>query len=137
MVKVIQVEHGPELWPLLGPFMADKNVHAELGGPICSDPNHLWFVAMDGDHVVGFCGILVTEKAYILHSAYVIRDRRGQGIGSKLATARNRYLATLPVKTVRTVIREDRWSNYEKQGFAIQRKRGEWLCIVKGMVKND
>lgn len=131
MVKVIRVEHGPELWPLLGPFMADKEVHKELGGAICSDPNHVWFVALDSESVVGFCGILVTDKAYILHSAYVVKDRRDQGIGGQLANARDEYLTTLPPRPVRSVIRNNRWADYEKSGFTIQRQRGEWLYIIR------
>lgn len=121
--------HGdPEMFVLAGPFLCSREVHKELEGPIFSGPNTWWLFATEGDRdVIGFCALRETEGAYWFDYAYVIPDRRGEGVYSALSEERERLLAEMPPKPIRVVCRESRWPGFADRGFSIDYRRGKWI----------
>lgn len=120
-----------ELWAALGPFLVNREVIAELGGlPIYSVPGVHWFIARDSDRVIGFVSMRLAPKAVWYDYGYVVPDRRGRGVFTALAKARDAEAAhdTLPK---RIVIREARWKHYRTRGWKIDSRRGSWIHASK------
>lgn len=106
------------LWPLVGPFAADKGVAKELGGGAFGDAGTVWLVADVAGAVAGFCTIRPERARYWFENAYVLPDYRGRGVFAALAAAREAELLKLPPLPVRTRVRLPRWEHYENRGFA-------------------
>ena len=127
-VVLKQYRHDDKaLWPLIGPFIASREVVQSLGGPVYSDDQTTWWVATDGKEVVGWASVQEAKDAYWLASAWVIPDKRGDKVHTLMAEARDKYLATLPPRTVKVCCRMARWSHYKDLGFYQDRVRGDWV----------
>lgn len=131
-VVIKQYRHeDAALWPLIGPFLASREVHKSLGGPVFSDADTSWWVATESKAVVGFCSLREAKGAYWLENSYVLPDSRGEGIHTKLADVRLKHLATLPSKTVKVCCRTARWPYYEGWGFHQDQVKGDWIYASK------
>lgn len=127
-VVLTQYRHeDAELWPLIGPFIASREVVKALGGPVFSDQQTAWWVATDGDEVVGWASVQEAKGAYWLASAWVVPDKRGDKIHVALADVRDKHLASLPPKTVKVCCRMARWQHYEERGFHQDQVKGDWV----------
>lgn len=127
-IDVRQYSHtDAELWPQLGPLACSRQVQKELEGPVFSSPAVTWFIARDGEQVVGFAAMRVDSKGYWVEYAYVIPERRKQGIHKLLADARAKCLAEMPEQTIRVCCKADRWKHYKNQGFVVSSERGSWV----------
>lgn len=134
-MKIETYIHGSSrdsaLWAALGPFLVNREVVAELGGlPIYSAPGMHWFIAREGDRVVGFSAMRLAPKAVWYDYGYVVPDRRGQGVFAALGKVRDAEAAHSSAP-VRAVIREDRWKHYRQRGWKIASRRGSWLHIIR------
>jgi predicted acetyltransferase len=70
-----------DFYVLLGPFLSNRQVEREIGYRIYDDEGKIWFIALDGYTVAGFC--YVHEKAasqYHFGSCYVVNEYRRKGI---------------------------------------------------------
>jgi hypothetical protein len=54
-------------WQLMGRFFADRCVRKELGMAMSSDERYTWFVAIDGNTVLGFCAAVATPGGIDYH----------------------------------------------------------------------
>jgi hypothetical protein len=76
-------------YALLGPFLARREVVAEVGGHMWDDDDKTWFVAVDGKTVVGFCAARPAAKGVTSYlSAYVAPSSRRAGVYRVLWQAR-------------------------------------------------
>lgn len=74
---------------LMGPFLARREVIAEIGGPIWDDDDKVWFIALVDGAVIGFCAARPGRSGRTVYqSAYVAPDWRKQGVYRALWRAR-------------------------------------------------
>lgn len=111
----------PEFYPVMGPFLASRDVVRHVGGSIWDDPGKAWHVAVDGRDVAGFIatrtarGLVVAESCYAVDGA-VMSDLIAAAIG-----------AAAPSPLVTTVLRENS-GVYLAAGFA---QAGETTRFLK------
>jgi len=129
IVRAADGEAQLYLW--LGSFALSREVQREMDGPLTSGPGVQWFVALDEGAVVGFCSLRAERAVYWFDYVYVVPERRGQGVHTRLAQAREDYLATLPPHSVNVCCRTRRWPHYARRGFNIKRRRGDWIYGVR------
>jgi hypothetical protein len=133
-MKIETYIHGSSgdkaLWAALGPFLCDRKVIKDLGGPIYSAPGVHWFVAYDGDRVVGFASMRLAPQAVWHDYGYVVPDRRSTGVFTALAKTRDREAAHESTPA-RSVICAPRWKHYKARGWKIATKRGQWFTITR------
>lgn len=131
-VTIEHYEHGPKLWPRLGPFLASRSVHRELGGPILSAPATHWWVALEGRQVVGFASLRVTRTALWHDVTYVVPEARHRGTHASLAAARDAYAAEHhPDLPARVATCAERWHHYVERGWAVASERGTWVHGIR------
>lgn len=134
MGPIAILKHGDKrLWPLIGPFLCNREVLKELLGPIYSADGVVWFVATERGAVIGFCSLRPTDSALWFDYAYVIPERRGKGVFSKLATARDKFVADLEPLPLRIAVPERRWKHYRSRGWSEHSRRGSWVYGIKEM----
>lgn len=126
-MKIRTYAHGdPELWGHLGPFLADRKVHQELGGPIYSTEGVTWFVAIERGKAVGFASLRQTKTARHYDYDYVVPGKRGTGIHAALCEVRDKVAGSGSLPR-RVVVRESRWHHYESRGWRLRSRRGSWV----------
>jgi GNAT superfamily N-acetyltransferase len=83
---------SPEFYPLIGPFLARRDIVAELGGHLWDDDDKTWFVAIQGDReVIGFCAARSAPGGKTtFQSAYVLPPHRRHGVYRRLWKARRK-----------------------------------------------
>ena len=88
-MEIKQYAHGEgDFWCKMGPFFASRQVRNELGIAMSSDESYTWFVAFNGDEVVGFAAVEITGGTAVLRHAYVNPANRANGIYAKMLEAR-------------------------------------------------
>lgn len=133
--RIAVIPHGRrELWCTLGQFFCDRDVIREMAGPLYSGDGVTWFVARDGRRVVGFCSLRETRNAYWYDYLYTVPDRRGEGIASVLAAARERHVAALEARPIMVACPAKRWHHYETRGWTVRSRRGAWIYGTRGFV---
>jgi len=113
----------PEFYPLLGPFLAQRTVIAELGAPPYDDPGKVWFIALDGEQVMGFAGVRFYDKQAIFCSDYTVPEYRRRGIHKQLTAERLEYAKSRAHSVVATVTRAGQ-RTYEYFGFGATGRSG-------------
>lgn len=134
MTTIERIEHGdPRLWTWLGPFLASRAVHRELGGALYSTAGVVWWVATneDGD-VVGFASLRTTRTAAWHDYTYVVPAARGRGVHALLAAARDAFIAErYPDLVERVATCSDRWHHYVERGWEVASERGSWVHGIR------
>lgn len=131
MKITIHLHYDRELWPLIGPHLASREVVKALGGPVFSEDATTWFVAREGRVVVGFIGVRLAKSGYWIDCTYVVPDHRGKGVHTALAGACDVWLAKKPPQPLSVVCRSARWHRYEAIGFQRTRTNGDWITGKK------
>lgn len=113
---VVLTNQDPGFYPLLGPFLSQRNIVAELGFPVFDDPGKVWFVAMDGDKVAGFAGLVSKGDVAIFCSDYVLPDYRQHHIHDQLIEARLLNVSG-KASAAMVMVCNTAKENYERHGF--------------------
>lgn len=87
-------------WPMMGPYIASREVHKELNDNIFDDGWTVWFVmhtetgreVPTSENVLGFCCARITESKCELKHDYVLPEYRNDRRYSILFDARQKYL---------------------------------------------
>jgi hypothetical protein len=61
-------------YPLVGPFLSNRQIVAELGFPIWDDPSKIWFIALQGRRLVGICASVDEGDSARFTSDYVLPE---------------------------------------------------------------
>lgn len=133
-VRIQHLEHGdPRLWELIGPALASREVHRELGGPMYSAPDTHWWVALDAGVLIGFASLRLTSSAAWIDYTYVVESWRGRGLHTQVAAARDAWAAQHVAEglPLRVAVREARWHHYEQRGWRVSSRRGSWVHGVR------
>jgi len=122
---------SPEFYELLGPYLARREVHRDLGAPPWDDDGKVWFVAVRGKRVVGFCAYTIGSGKVHLESAYVAPEARGSGVYDALFKARLADLS--PPATLRSTIRHAALPEFRRHGFKVVRRLKNFVVVEKGL----
>ncbi|UWZ37800.1 GNAT family N-acetyltransferase [Dactylosporangium roseum] len=114
---------------LLGPFLARREVVAEVGGPIWDEDDKTWFVALADGVVVGFCAARESGSVVTLQSAYVVPGYRRSGVYRALFADRLAWLGDRPARAVCT---EASLPAFLDTGFTEARTRGRFTEVRRG-----
>lgn len=115
----------PEFYQLLGPFLSRREIVRELGYPVWDDDGKVWYVAQEDGRVVGFAALRRDNGKTILTSAYVVPERRRQGIYRLLFDARLRE-ALAPGTVIEAVVTPQATGMFEQRGFERVGMRGRY-----------
>lgn len=120
-VRIIRVEHGGEFFNDIAMASLDKSIRKELGYPISSEPNQKWWIALNGNHVLGFCSLVEKKnESYMCHD-YVYNYFRGKGIYDKLFKERFEYAVSLK-KKIKSVATNKSLGAFLRYGFQVTKK---------------
>jgi GNAT superfamily N-acetyltransferase len=125
----------PRFYVLMGPYLAQRKIARELGGPIWDDEGAIWFVALSpptqgrtvGHQVLGFASAREKGQHVELDNAYVLPAYRGHGIYRALLEERLRIWA--PGTTFRALTTQNSVDALLRRGFTIRRRRGQYTEV--------
>jgi len=117
----------PDFYRVLGPFLARREVHKQVGGPVYDDDGKTWIVARNSDgQVLGFIGITNAKGTAVAKSCYLV-DETDTDLLADLIGA---VLATVAPTPVRTTVRAARADAYIKAGFVEAGRTGGFAKLV-------
>jgi len=119
---------GQGFYRLLGPFLARREVVAEVGGPIWDDDGKTWWVALAGGEVAGFCAATVPGAGgpVVFRSAYTLPGFRRAGVYRRLFSDRLAWSGGRPVRATCTAAS---LPMFERHGFTTVRTRGRFTDV--------
>jgi len=124
-------KHGEVgMWEAIGPFVASREVHKELGGPLYSDEQTTWFVAYSNKAAIGFASMREAKSATHYDYDYVAPSERSKGVYTRLAAARDEAAKKIG-KPLETLVCAPRWKHYRQAGWKKLSERGQWLRLGK------
>lgn len=129
MIIKTMTQDSEGFWQLMGRFFADRCVRRELGMAMSSDESYTWFVAIDGDTVLGFCAAVATRAGIEFKHRWVLPSHRGQGIGRALFEARLDFAGDRPIKAVAVPSVQ---ALFERHGFTKVRQQGRYPVMKRG-----
>lgn len=111
----------PQFYPLMGPFLARRNIVRELGFPLWDEDDKTWFICLVDGQVAGFCAFRKDKKAIHLVSAYTLPAHRRHGVYSQLFHFR---LLALPKPChVTAMVTTSACPTFVKEGFTAMSSR--------------
>lgn len=124
-----------DFYVLLGPFLANREVHKALGGVPWDDDDKTWIIALDDDkRVVGFAAVARRGKKATVESLYTtVRDAR---LAARLVKAALKAAGT--DVEVRAVVRHEAAPAYRKAGFTTTVKEtANFVTLVRPVQKKE
>lgn len=113
-------------YPLLGPFLARKEVVREVGAPLWDEDGKAWVVITEGGKVAAF-GAIVNGKGHVrFTSDYVLPAHRGEGLHRRLVLERLKATGGTPATAVCSPAG---LPAYLAEGFSPVRKRGRYTEV--------
>jgi N-acetylglutamate synthase-like GNAT family acetyltransferase len=119
----------PDFYALLGPFLARREVYAELGHPLWDEDTKVWYVEVQDGQVCGFAALNRLRTHVVLCSAYVLPDQRHRGIYRRLLAARVQDAG--PGVELRAIATAASKVALEQFGFSAVRQRGRYFEMVR------
>ena len=124
-MEIITLTNQDErFYPLMGPFMARRDVEKEIGYKIYDDDGKVWFVALEDGAVIGFC--YRWEKStgcFQIGSCYTVPEHRGKGVFQALLSA---AMHGISGRVQMTTNNPQVMSILEKHGFTALTQRGSF-----------
>lgn len=104
-----------DFYPLLGPFLARRDVARYVGGEIWDDDDKTWIVATSDDgHVLGFIGERTSGGLVHVESCYVVGD--DPRMAGRLVRAAVKAVEPSPCVTI---VRHEHVDAYRQVGFVV------------------
>lgn len=126
-------------WPMVGPYIASREVYDELRDFIFDDDQTIWFVVYNkpprdvpsADDVLGFCCARVTDTKIELRHDYVKGDN--PGLYSFLLSVREKYLREHFPDKPQQIITRDKVAieRLRKGGFKSGGRKGSYTIFWK------
>lgn len=125
-------EHKRELFGLIGEYCASAEVRASLGGPISSDEQHVWFVALQPDGAVaGFAAAVPQSNARGRIAHLYITAPKFHALEAKLLRACEKELAGSGRLHLSLIDYARRESFYHVHGWTAGAARGQFTTYTK------
>lgn len=102
-------------YAIMGPFLARREITKELGGMTWDDDGAVWFVAMRGKDVIGFCALRQRGARAELRSSYVLPEHRRNGVYERLFE--ERLAAIERPARARSVVHKEAVPVFRAHGF--------------------
>lgn len=128
-------------WPMVGPYIASRDVRKELNDNIYDDEQTVWFVmyieegrTVPDDHsVLGFCCARITDTKCELRHDYIREEFRGARRYSILFDARQRYLKEKHPGKPQEIVTNTKEivEKVKKEGFVSSSRRGSYTVFRK------
>jgi N-acetylglutamate synthase-like GNAT family acetyltransferase len=126
---ITRVTNGdPSFYSLVGPFLARREIVAELGSPTWDDDDKIWLVAHTETETLGFIAIQPEKSAWSIRSLYVRPEARNEVIGSTLVL---RALELNPATTYKATATEASRDLFIACGFIERDKRGKRFTLLE------
>lgn len=126
------VNTDPVFYKILGPYLANRDVHKQLGGVPWDDDEKTWYVLRDhattGRPVLGFAAVSAHSGRTTVESLY-LADPAHKRVATELVAA----IAHTHGKTINlhaTVRREAAYA-YEAAGFRIDTEKVNFVTLVR------
>nr|EES51962.1 MAG: hypothetical protein UBAL3_95390023 [Leptospirillum ferrodiazotrophum] len=114
-----------DLFGWIGEVCASASVRAELGAPVTSAPGDVWFVAVEGKRLLGFCGVsILKNRKAKLHGMVVLAPSQ-KSIEETLKTMAEVEAIGHGATEILVVDKETRQKEYEGQGWKVIGDRGK------------
>jgi len=123
-------------WPMLGPYIASREVTNELNDKIYDDEQTVWFILFvkggrnvpDDESVIGFCCARITESKCELRHDYIREEYRDKKRYSLLFKIRQSYLSReYPDKPQEIVTQNELIiEKLNSESFKVVAKRGSY-----------
>jgi GNAT superfamily N-acetyltransferase len=128
-MKIVTYEdRSPEFWARMGPFFAQRRYRRAMPY-LVDDDGYIWFLAVDGETVLGFGAVHETKDYGVLSGLYVAEKHRGNGVARKLIDARIRWCLEKGLKKAKTTASSDSRPIFEKSGFAVTGTKGQYTMM--------
>lgn len=122
---------------IVQPYWQDKAIQKELGLAL-TDRGYRWFVAQDGDKVLGFAAIAPIKNGTLpfkgagaeIKYFYMLPEHRNSGIDDDMMNAILKAFENLPIKSV---ILPGEKKFYESFGFVQVDSRGQYPLMARGV----
>ena len=121
-------ERPAEFWALMGPFFAQRKYRREMPY-LVDDEGYVWFLALDGDTLLGFAAVHAMKDHAVVSGLYVREDRRGNGIAKKLISACLKWSFGEKILKVKTTASPDSRPVFEKMGFSETGQKGKYVMM--------
>ena len=132
-VGIRVIDHDePDFYPLIGPFLARREIALEVGSPLWDEPGKHWLVALRDGRVVGLCAWLRQRHHVRLLSAYVVPEYRRQGVYAALFASR---LEAVGAIDLRSTVTPASLGTFLRAGFRIDRRRGRYAFVHRAAVR--
>lgn len=120
-----------ELGALLGVFALDRRVAAELGAPLCDDPEtHRWFVVCGaGGVVAGFAAVVRAGTKVMFTHDYVCPEWRRRGLHTRLVRERLEWARAQHAVIARATVTPAGLGQYLVNGFSPIGTRGRYTIV--------
>lgn len=129
---LILTNEDPRFYALLGPYLARREIVAELGFPVYDDPGKVWFVALDGEAVAGFTGLRLERGKAHFTSDYVRPGYRQQGVYDRLMAARLTY-ASDKASNAHAAVTKAAQHTYERHGFLAGKQYKRYTKVSRSL----
>lgn len=75
-MKIIKITNqDKEFYPLLGPYLANRDIEKAIGYQLYDDPGKVWVIAKNGRNVIGFCYLWqITKNHWDIGSCYAPKN---------------------------------------------------------------
>ena len=124
--QIIELTNAnPEFYPLVGPWLARREIVEELGGPVWDDDDKHWIIAHNEKD--GLLGMVAVRRGMVC-SLYVSPGARGQLAGTTMLL---RLILRDGNKPLRAVATNASVSLFQGCGFKERRSHGRYHVMVR------
>jgi hypothetical protein len=116
-------------YPLIGPFLARREIERETGARIWDDDGKTWFAAERDGAAAGFCAATAGAVRVTFCSDYMLPAWRGTGAYGLLFAARMAWLGARPARASCTAAS---LPAYLAAGFTVAGERGRYTEVRHG-----
>lgn len=106
-------------YPIMGPYLANRQIEKEVGYQLYDDPGKVWMVAKNGARVIGFCYLWKKSKTrYDIGSCYAPKNG---GVFTEMLSTALKNLQPPGVITI-SVMRDEFREAILKAGFQVKKE---------------
>lgn len=117
-------------YPVLGPYLARREIIMSLSSPLYDDPGKIWFIAENDGMLAGFGALVLNEDTAHFCSDYVLPEYRRCGLHTQLVATRLEYASGRAKRaTVTATIAGS--TTYRRAGFVETKTRRSMKRFVQ------
>ncbi|MCE7081135.1 hypothetical protein [Streptomyces sp. ST2-7A] len=118
----------PDFYPTLGPYLANRDVHHEIGGPIWDEPTKTWIIARTGTTITGFIGINQGNRRTTVESLWIAPNAPADTPTHLINAAVTNFGHD---RDLHTVVRNSLADTHTKAGFATLKTTRNFTTMVR------